>query len=59
MNTDRKIDSLKPGYSVQVSSCGNVSVEAERSGDGKTLRFVRITKTDRGVRYETFRTCRF
>lgn len=36
-----KINSLKPGARVIISSSNGISVAAERSGDGKTLRIVR------------------
>ena len=39
---DARLNALKPGRKVTLSSCGGVSVIAERSGDGKTLRIVRV-----------------
>jgi Tol biopolymer transport system component len=52
---DKIINSLKPGQSAQISEFNGVSVRAERSGDGKTLRFVRITADTQTV----FRTVKF
>ncbi len=44
MNTelDNKIDQLKPGCSIVISSGYSGRCEAERSADDKILRFVRI-----------------
>ena len=36
-----KIDSLQPGQEVELSRTNGLWVTAERSGDGKTLRYVR------------------
>jgi hypothetical protein len=36
-----KVEALKPGEEVQLSKCNGIRVTAERSGDGKSLRFVR------------------
>ena len=36
-----KINGLKPGYVIQISQTKDAYCTAERSGDGKTLRFVR------------------
>ena len=38
---DAKINSLKPGQSIEISRCGNIHCTAERSGDGRRIRFVR------------------
>ena len=38
---DEKIDNLSPGGSFQISESNGLRVVVERSGDGKTLRFVR------------------
>ena len=43
MTTDSKISQLSRGHSMVLSSIGGVTVRAERSGDGKTLRIVRET----------------
>jgi len=40
---DAKINSLRNGGRVVLSSVDGVTVAAERSGDGKTLRIVRET----------------
>jgi hypothetical protein len=39
--TDQKIDSLRPGASIELSRVGRTRVIAERTGDGKRLRIVR------------------
>jgi hypothetical protein len=41
MNTDLKIDSLQPGQSVVISKNEIAECSAERSADGKVIRFVR------------------
>jgi hypothetical protein len=40
-NLDTKINSLKIGGSFIISATNNIVCSVERSGDGKTLRFVR------------------
>ena len=40
---DAKINSMNPGDSIILSECGDKRVIAERSGDGSTLRFVRVS----------------
>lgn len=52
---DARIDSIPQGGSLQISECNGVRVVAERSGDGKTLRFIRY----KGDTWEVFRTCPF
>jgi len=52
---DKKINQLRPNESVEISRYGNTICTAERSADGKTLRFVRSTKNG----FEVFKTCRF
>jgi len=52
---DSKINKLNPGGSVILSETENGRVVAERSGDGKTLRFVRIN----GNGFVVFKTCTF
>jgi hypothetical protein len=54
-NLDKKINSLKPGQEIEISRCNGVSTTAVRSGDGKTLKFVRNTANG----FEVFKTCRF
>lgn len=39
--TDEKINSLKPGASIEISRVGNTRVIVERSGNGRRLRIVR------------------
>ena len=41
---DQRIDELKNGHSLQLSTFSGVSVSCQKSGDGKLLRFVRETK---------------
>ena len=50
-----KIESLPPAGEVKLSEASGVTVKAERSGDGKTLRFVRYTKDF----WTVFKTCSF
>ena len=40
-NLDTKVNSLKKGDSIIISTASNIVCSVERSGDGKTLRFVR------------------
>jgi len=54
-NLDKRIDALKPGQSIKISGDETRWCTAERSGDGRTLRFVR--HTDAG--FQTFKTCNF
>lgn len=58
-NLDAKINTLKPSGSVIISRINNITVTAERSGDGKTLRFVRETPTATGYIIEVFKTTKF
>jgi Tol biopolymer transport system component len=44
MNNASKINSLKPGGRVVISSSNGITVAAERSGNGKTLYMIRETK---------------
>jgi len=54
-NLDKRIDALNPGQSIEISRTETGHCTAERSGDGRTLRFVR--HTDAG--FQTFKTCNF
>ena len=38
---DKKINSLKPGQSIEISRSNDKRVTVERSGNGKVVRFVR------------------
>jgi len=49
------INSLKPSQAAKISGDGKCWVQVERSGDGKTLRFVRCTLRTS----EVFKTCAF
>ena len=42
---DKKIDALRPGQSIEISRTETGHGTAERSGNGKTIRFVRHTTT--------------
>jgi hypothetical protein len=42
-SVDEKINSLQPGERVEISKCVNTRCIAERSGDGRTIRFIRET----------------
>ena len=55
MNASQIITNLRPGQSVKISGDARIWVEAERSGDGKTLRMVRCTPHG----FEVFRTSAF
>ncbi len=48
---DQKLDALRPGRTLKLGA----RAFAERSGDGKILRFVRIT----GNTWTVFKTCKF
>jgi hypothetical protein len=55
MNTDRIISELKPGQEARISGDAKCWVTVERSGDGKTLRYVRNTASG----FQVFRTVKF
>lgn len=55
MNTNQRIANLKPGQEIRISGDAKCWVTVERSGNGKTLRYVR--NTARG--FEVFRTVAF
>lgn len=55
MTTDKKIANLGRGQSTVLSSINGVTVRAERSGDGKTLRIVRESASG----FEVVKTARF
>lgn len=44
MNLDARINALIPGRSIVIGSANGITTKAERSGDGKTLRFVRESR---------------
>ena len=52
---DQKIETLKPGQQATLSECNGIKVIAERSGDGKTLRFIRETQSG----FTVFKTTSF
>ena len=52
---DQRIDALKPGQEIRLSGDEALWVTAERSGDGKWLRFVRHTRNG----FTVFKTTRF
>jgi len=54
-NLDKKINAMNPGQSVKISGDSKCWVEAERSGDGKRLTFVRCTPNTSTV----FKRCAF
>ena len=41
---DQRIDALRNGHSLQLSTFSGVSVSCQKSGDGKLLRFARETE---------------
>lgn len=51
-NLDLKINSLKSGDSFIISAASNIVCSVERSGDGKTLRFVRTFENGSFVVYQ-------
>lgn len=53
---NQKIESLKAGQLIVISQCNNITCSCERSGDGKTLRFVR---TQSNGSFEVYKTTRF
>ena len=44
-STDKALDAIKPGHSIELSRSGEGWVIVDRSADGKTLRFYRCTAT--------------
>ena len=52
---NRRINALRPGQSIRISADDARWCTAERSGDGRTLRFVRHT----GNGSKVFKTCNF
>ena len=55
INLDQQINALKPGHEIRISGDNAIWVTAERSGDGKWLRFVRHTPNG----FSVFKTTRF
>ena len=52
---DQRIDAPQPGQEVRISGTDDLWVTAERSGNGKWLRFVRHTPNG----FTVFKTTRF
>jgi hypothetical protein len=52
---DQIIGNLEPGQEAEISRYGGVWCTVERSGDGRTLRFVRHTATG----WEVYRVVRY
>lgn len=52
---DQQIDALKPGQEIRISGDDSIWVTAERSGNGRWLRFVRHTANG----FTVFKTSRF
>jgi hypothetical protein len=50
-----EINNMKPGQSLKLGGNEKVWTTVERSGDGKTLRFVRHTANG----FEVFKKCNF
>lgn len=48
------VTDLAPGRSLRLSGTDQCWVQVERSGDGATLRWVRITRTATGTRSTVF-----
>jgi len=53
MTTDLKINSLQPGQSVVISKNGFAECSAERSTDGKIIRFIRTFPNGSWVVFHT------
>jgi len=53
MTTELKIDSLQPGQSAVISKNEIAECSAERSADGKTIRFVRTFPNGSWVVFHT------
>ena len=49
MTNDKRTASLKPGQSIRIGGDSKVWTTVERSGNGKTLRFVRHTPAGSSV----------
>jgi hypothetical protein len=56
MTTDSKINSLQPGQAVVISKNEVAECSAERSTDGKTIRFVRTFPNGSWVVFHTSKT---
>ena len=52
---DQKINTMQPGQQIIISECNGIKVIAERTGDGKTLRFIRETQSG----FTVFKTTSF
>jgi len=52
---DQRINRLAPGESLEIGGNGNVWTTAERTADGKKIRFVRHTASG----FEVFKTANF
>ena len=52
---DQIIDTLRPGQEAEISRRGDIRCTVERSGDGRTIRFVRHRKDG----FEVFRTAKW
>lgn len=52
---DQRINALQPGQEIRISGTDDLWVTAERSGNGKRLRFVRHSANG----FTVFKTCRF
>jgi hypothetical protein len=52
---DARTAAINKGGSIIISQCNGITCTAERSGDGKTLRFVRST----GNSSKVFKVCKF
>jgi len=55
MSLQDKINSLRPGQEIKISGDSKNFVTVERSGDGKTLRYVRHTPNG----FKMFKTEKF
>ncbi len=57
MTLNQIINNLNPSGSAIISQCNGIVCSVERSGDGKTLRFVRTSNN--GNKIEVFKTCKY
>ena len=54
-NLDERIDALRPGRSIEISRTDSGWCTAERTGDGRKVRFVRHTAAG----WHVFKTCNY
>ena len=55
LTLDQKINRLQPGQSIEISRYSNTSVTAERTANGKQIKFIRHTPSG----WRVFKTASF